>query len=109
MKLNNHGWGLVEMLLIVALLLFFLLISIFYVSRLYNGLAKDTNSEKIKNAVNEYLYNKYGTYDAPYDMMLPLETLKDETDLKISDDCKGYVLIKLEDNETVIKDKISCN
>ena len=109
MKLNNHGWGLGEMLLLVALLLFFLLIAIFYIARLYNGFAKDNTNNNIEAAVNEYLYDKYGTYDAPYDIMLSLEKLTDETDLRISNDCKGYVLVKNIDGKTVIKNNITCD
>ncbi|MBO4245201.1 MAG: hypothetical protein J5892_00465 [Bacilli bacterium] len=109
MKLNNHGWGLAEMLLLIALLLVFLLIAIFYIARLYNGFAKDNTSNNVEAAVNEYLYDKFGTYDAPYDIMLSLEKLKEETDLNIANNCVGYVLVKNVDGKTVIKNNITCD
>ena len=168
---NNHGWGLGEMLLFIALLLFFLLVATFYVLRLYGGLAHNNQSVEIESAVNEYLYKKYGSkilwpdyinagmlwmnmkkiketgmlekareliktkkfvfadqtavykattkklllhkkygsQNAPYDLMISLDTLKEETSLEISDDCKGYVMVVYEDGASVIKNKISCD
>ena len=106
---NNHGWGLGEMLLFIALLLFFLLVATFYVLRLYGGLAHNNQSVEIESAVNEYLYKKYGSQNAPYDLMISLDTLKEETSLEISDDCKGYVMVVYEDGASIIKNKISCD
>ncbi len=106
---NNHGWGLGEMLLLIAMLLFFLLVATFYVLRLYGGLANKNQSVEIESAVNEYLYKKFGSQNAPYDLMISLDTLKEETSLEISEDCKGYVMVVYEDGNAVIKNKITCD
>ena len=106
---NNHGWVLGEMLLFIALLLFALLVATFYVLRLYGGLAKRNQSVEVESAVNEYLYKKYGTHNAPYDLIISLDTLKEETSLEIDNDCEGYVMVEYDNNAAVIKSHITCD
>lgn len=109
MKLNNHGWGLKEMLLIIGLLTFALVVAIFYINSLYDGLANSNVSEQIMDATNQYIYQEFDSYTAPYDLMITLEKLKEKTDLSISKDCKGYVMVKIENGEQTIKNKIVCD
>ncbi len=46
MKLNNHGWGLREMLILSSVLLLFLLVSVFLVLKMYNRMDEDFTNDK---------------------------------------------------------------
>lgn len=63
MALNNHGWGLREMIIFVSILLLFLIIASIFVLRLYNSLNEsingDTNTnEVVDNVDKNYYYHK---------------------------------------------------
>ncbi len=64
MKLNKHGWSMKEMIIFCSILFVFLLISVFYIMRLYSGLEKtgkintDKNSSETKTEETGYSYSE---------------------------------------------------
>lgn len=50
--LNNHGWGMREMIIYTCILLFFLLIAAYFVNALYNSLDADLKKSKEKTYDN---------------------------------------------------------
>ena len=50
MKLNKHGWSMKEMIIFCSILFVFLLISVFYIMRLYSGLEKTGKINTDKNS-----------------------------------------------------------
>jgi len=113
---NQHGWGLREMIILSAILLSFLLVAIFFIVRLYNGLTKDgtintpivkkyTYSEIESNVLTAALdyYNEY--YDGESNVTITTDRLKKRgfittNELKPESEnksCRGYVFFG--DNE----------
>lgn len=129
MKLDNHGWGLNQMLVWCAVLLFFLFIAIFCIVQLSNGLG-DTIKNSVTNDVTysmveenienaSYLYmEKYyqedlgtGTITITTDNLLKYNMIQSYA-LKPTDEdnaCKGYSLVKKENDDFVISAYISCS
>lgn len=113
MALNKHGWGMKEMIVFSSVLLLFLLIAVFYILRLYNGIGrnntyKNSSSEsysyteiedKLLNAGINY-YQEY--YEEGMDVRITTSMLKKHGYLKASDlkeknekkECTGYVLVE---------------
>lgn len=56
MKLNNKGWSLSQMILILCILIIFLFISIFYIIKFYSTI--ENASDSGKNYINERVQNK---------------------------------------------------
>ncbi len=109
MHLNNKGFGLREMLLWVCVILVFLIIAIYYIAKLYDGLDnKPTKNELVIEATNSYIKNKFNQNVVPYKMMITLETLRNETTLELDDNCSGYVIVNEVNGENEIKDYINC-
>lgn len=46
MKLNNHGWGMRDMIIYMCILLLFLLIAVYSINSFYKTLEKDANATK---------------------------------------------------------------
>ncbi len=68
-KLNQHGWGVREMILLSAILLAFLLVTVFMVSRLYQGVTadeKDSGSDYSYREVEENLLDAGISYYEDY-------------------------------------------
>lgn len=96
MALNKHGWGMKEMIVFSSVLLLFLLIAVFYILRLYNGIGrnntyKNSSSEsysyteiedKLLNAGINY-YQEY--YEEGMDVRITTSMLKKHGYLKASD------------------------
>lgn len=109
MHLNEHGWGLKEMLIWVVVILAFLLVAVFYISKLYTGIDEKSNySNDVIDATNEYLYNVYGTTDVTSNMYIPVTVLDEETSFDFKN-CTGFVEVKLVDGKTKIVNKVECN
>lgn len=128
MKLNNHGWGLNQMLIYCGILFFFLLVAIFFIIQLSNSLGDAlkgslsdnvsyaTVEENVKNSavlyMNEYYKNEIGTgtITVTVDNLLKYKMLE-ESDLIPSDEktsCKGYALVKKENSSIIVTPYISC-
>ena len=129
MNLNNHGWGLNEMLIYCGVLLFFLMIAIFFIIQLSNSLGDTFKSsitggitysmveDNVENATASYIekyYNKEigtGTITVMVDNLLKYNMLS-ESSLKPMDEddaCGGYALVKKENEEIVIRSYIKCS
>lgn len=129
MKLNNHGWGLNEMLIYCGILLFFLMVAIFFIVQLSNSLGDTFKSsvsgditysmveENIKSATSSYIEKYYkedigtGTITVSVDNLLKYDMLS-ESSIKPTDEknaCKGYALVKKENNELIIDSYIKCD
>ena len=50
MKLNNNGWGLSEMLILSAILIFFFGLAIYFIYIFYNSISEDA-SMKINTSI----------------------------------------------------------
>lgn len=129
MKLNNHGWGLNQMLVLCAVLLFFLMIAVFFIIQLSNSLGdvlRDSMvgkvtyamvEETVENAAKDYIDTYYkeeigtGTITVTVDNLLKYEMIT-ENDLKPSDEtnsCTGYALVKKENGELNVDSYIKCS
>lgn len=125
MKLNNHGWGLNEMLIYCGILLFFLIVAIFFIIQLSNSLGdalKDNVSytmveENIEEATASYMELYYkedvgtGTITVTTDNLikynlLNLSSLKPTEE---NESCKGYALVKNQNDALVITPYIKCD
>lgn len=116
MKLNNQGWGLREMLLLCAILLFCVLLVATLINNLYEGLASGNNNTTSSNAytkVERSLASAARIYSRRYEVsnnLIISEDLLDvgyitEEELMVEDDvCTGYVLV----NEDKFTPFISC-
>ena len=118
MKLNNKGWGTIEMLFLSGGLLVALLIAIFFISQLYGSFEAATGNkvyfdmeERLESAAREYIIdnemNDYGEYK------ITLATLKNNNYIKTfvdndNKDCNGYVLVSKTSASTLYNAYISC-
>jgi len=129
MKLNNHGWGLNEMLIYCGILLFFLMIAIFFIIQLSNslgdtfknsitgGITYSMVEENVCNATFGYIEKYYneeigtGTITVSVDNLLKYDMLS-KASLKPMDEdnyCNGYALVKNLNDELVIDSYIKCD
>lgn len=128
MKLNNHGWGLRQMLIYCAIIFIAFLFAIYYVSSLTKDLGdafknsiSDTITytsieENMENAAHTYMDKYYkneigsGTITITTDNLITHDILN-ENDFVTSnkDTCNGYVLVKKELNELQYKAYITCS
>lgn len=125
MKLNNHGWGLNEMLIYCAILLFFLILAIFSIVQLSKSLGDSLFSDltysmvedNVKEATLLYIEEYYeyeigaGTITVTTDNLLKYGVIE-KSKLKPSEEkesCKGYALVKKQNNELDITSYIKCN
>lgn len=116
MKLDKRGWSLQEMLVLMGLLFLALLVSAFYVMRLYSSFDKGLSGpaktyEDVENIIEErakqYIRDYYkeeignGTITIKVDSLIEkgIMTQKDATPTKSKSACNGYVLVKRDYNE----------
>jgi len=119
LKLNNRGWGTVEMILLSGGLILALLMAIFFISKLYGDLASSVGNKvyvdlesKIELAAKNYITDNEIEISGEY--KLTLNTLKSNnyiTEFKDSEGnlCNGYVTITNIDNINHYKGYILCN
>ncbi len=119
-KLNRHGWGLQEMILLSSILLAFLLIAFFMISRLYDNLSGiETTKEKesytyedvidtLEEAALRY-YDEY--YEKGEEVVITSDRLRKHgyvslSELKPKDEksaCSGYVEVKNKEAKAYIR------
>ena len=118
MKLDNKGWGTLEMVLLVAGLFIALLVAIYFISKLYGSLENSTKNKEYFE-LEAKLENIAATYVKDYNVVtnngykLTLSTLKhfkyiDEFNDENGNPCDGYVIISLMDEIPQYKGYISC-
>ena len=118
MKLNNKGWGTMEMMLLVGGLLIALIVAIFFISKLYgsfgNSISNNTYFEletKLESAAKEYVRDNNIQIDG--ETRISYETLKEHNKIdnlydQDNNSCTGYVTISRIDNINYYKGYISC-
>lgn len=108
-KLNNHGWGLKEMLIISAILILFLLFVAYSIVALYHNL---DNKAPVYSGLENTLIKAAIKYNAVYDSVnfITLQDLKEAEYIEIftdsnDEECDGYVLMEDGDYIPYIKCK----
>ena len=112
MKLNNHGWGLKELLIMTSILLILLLIVTYYIYVLFNNLDDRKGGQylkleaKLQAAAVRYVNSEKILSSQAVIRLADLKSkgyIEDFTDSN-GDDCNGYVIYQ--DND--YKSYISC-
>ena len=118
MKLNNKGWGTMEMILLVCGLLIALIVAIFFISKLYGSLNSTIGNKdyfeletKIESAAKEYVRDNNIQIDG--ERRISYETLKENNKIdnlydQDNNSCTGYVTVTRIDNINYYKGYISC-
>lgn len=116
MKLNNKGWGTMEMVLLASGLVLALFVAIFFISRLYGSFDKAIGDKRymdlenvLENAAKRYVDDNNIEINGEY--TLNYATLKDYiNDFSDSDGniCDGYVMVTRPDNINLYKAFITC-
>ncbi len=118
MKLNNKGWGTMEMMLLVGGLLIALLVAIFFISKLYGSFNNTIGSKnyfdletKLESAAKEYIRDNDIQIDGEF--RVSYETLKENNKIdnlydQNNESCTGYVIITRVDNINNYQGYISC-
>ena len=124
MKLNKNGWGLTEMLVLTGIILFFFLVAIFLIYRLYSNLDRTINNNEfvnyktysetevaLENAANSYIDNKYEGMTDTATIVISLKKLVNMGYLveNIHEDCNGYTLSSIINGESISNAYISCD
>ena len=120
MKLNNRGWGTVEMISLSIALLFALLISVFFIYKFYSSFGKSVTSGKFsmnletkledsaKKFVLDYDIDVIDDYKVSYELLKNNGYINDLVDSN-GNACDGYVLVTNIDSINYYKAYISCN
>jgi hypothetical protein len=126
MKLNNHGWGLNQMLIYCAILFAFLMVAVVLIIQL-SSILENVNlvdtitysdiEENVVNASNTYIEKYYkedittGTITITTSNLLKYNILskKELTPTKEDEACIGYALVKKVDNKLDISSFIKCS
>ncbi len=118
MKLNNKGWGTMEMLLLSGGLLIALLVAVFFISKLYGSLEGSVGNKyymdlvaSLESSARSYINEKDISVNGEY--KISYETLKDAGYIENLEDidgnkCNGYVIINRENNINKYNGYISC-
>lgn len=136
MKLDNHGWGMREMIIYMCILILFLLFASYSVNTLYENLAKSTNDTdsatenvppvdlqyyrnleyKLNNATFNYLFNADISSINNLNNKISLGLLEEHEFIEILYDqfgtntCDGYSsFYRNEKGSFVVNSFISCN
>ena len=118
MKLNNKGWGTMEMFLLTGGLLIALLVAIFFISKLYGSFNNTISNKnyfeletKLESSAKEYVRDNNIQIDGEF--RVSYETLKENNKIdNLYDDnnksCTGYVIVTRVNNINNYKGYISC-
>ena len=118
MKLNNKGWGTMEMLLLSGGLLIALIIAIYFIGTLYGSFSGSVGNKqymdletKLESAAKEYIdSNKYeinGEFTINYKTLKNYRYIDDLKDID-GNDCDGYVKISNINNTIQYSGYIDC-
>jgi len=122
MRLNNHGWGLKEMMILTAILVFFFGLALYFIYTLYNSLSNEFNSNSsnkefysslevgIEEATLLYLRSNYVNDNTKIDISLLTEDeyISEIVDSETGNVCDGYVLV-YDFSEKLVDAYISCD
>lgn len=117
MKLNNKGWGTLEMFLLSGGLIIALIVAVFFISKLYGSLESAVGNKsyvdleiKLENSAKKYISDKDIVINGEY--KISYNTLKSYgyiNSLEINNDkCDGYVMVKNVDNINYYNGYLSC-
>ena len=118
MKLNNKGWGTMEMLLLTGGLLIALLVAVFFISKLYGSFAGSIGNRqymdlenKLEAAAKNYITDRNievnGDYKVTYETLKNNNYISDLSDIN-GNGCNGYVQIITVDKISHYKGYIIC-
>lgn len=109
MKLNNRGWGLREMLVLSAILIFFFCVAIYFIYLFYSSFSNSFNNEEkeidmtIYETYEQILYDAGENYleniDDFKDSIINMSTLinegymKEIYDPETENECNGYIKV----------------
>lgn len=119
MKLNNKGWGTIEMLILSLGLFIALLIAIFFISRLYGSFGNAIGNRvyidlenKLEESAKKYIETEEILVNGDYKITLYtlktngyIEELKD----KNNESCNGYVMVSNLNGNVYYNGYILCN
>ncbi len=125
MKLNNKGWSMAEMIFLMSVLIFFLLIVVFLVHKLYSSIPADSLLKNDSNLTNYYeyemidagkeYYEKYYVDSKITDTSSVIITLKNLVTEKYIEQynendvpCTGYVVVKKVNKSLTYKPYLAC-
>lgn len=100
MKLNNHGWGLREMLLLSAILIFFFGVSIYFIYVLYSSLEPTINNSSDDNNYEVYRTYEQVVSDAGKDYLDSVTSNFEERVINLSTLVDAELMTKIYDPET---------
>ena len=118
LKLNNKGWGTMEMFLLTGGLLIALLVAVFFISKLYGSFDGTIGNKgyfdletKLESAAKEYVIDNNIQIDG--EQRISYETLKENNKIdnlydENNKSCTGYVTVTRIDNVNYYKGYISC-
>ncbi len=118
MKLNNKGWGTMEMLLLSGGLLIALIVAVFFISKLYGSFAGSIGNRhymdlenKLEAAARNYIVDRgievNGDYKVTYETLKNNNYIMDLSDIN-GNGCNGYVQITTVDKISHYKGHIIC-
>lgn len=118
MKLNNNGWGTIQMLLLSGGLLVALIVAIYFIGSLYGSFSGAVGNKqymdletKLEEAAKEYVdsnsFEINGEFTISYTTLKSYNFIDDLKDID-GNDCNGYVKISNIDNINHYTGFISC-
>ena len=94
MKLNNHGWGLREMLVFSAIIFLFVILAFILINNLYKELPDLTESPETYNQSTSVVKNE--SNDNSYELI----------ERKLSNAAKRFIAITKEDRKIILSDDL---
>lgn len=104
MKLNKHGWGLREMIILSGILIIFLFIAIYYIFRMYDSFNQEVSikeyydmEEKLEEQAKIYIRDYYEVELSSEEIVIHRSILRNYgLDVNLIDNkgdaCSGYVI-----------------
>jgi len=119
MKLNNKGWGTLQMLLLVGGLLIALLVAVYFISELYQSFDGTLGNKqhmdleiKLENAAKEFVESRKlkinGDLTINYSILKSYNFIDELRDIN-GKECNGYVKITRIENNNKYSGYVSCN
>lgn len=120
MKLNKHGWGLREMLILSGILILFLIIAIYFIYTMYNNFEGEINAgyyqgleEKLENQAKVFISDYYVEPLSTDKVTITRSVLNSyNLDVNLVDKdnnaCSGYVTAYKSQGNEIYKSYIKC-